>query len=144
MSQTLTITEGDPSGAAATGWVTINGSPQSVTFNPCQGQYPYYCPQTINEGGMVSVTVDGQTFTGGYGGSTSGAQIASDLASQMNYSGSPISASASGTTVSITSTIRGAATNYPLSTSYAYDTTDFSSPAFTAEPSGATLAGGTN
>lgn len=147
MNQTLTVTQGDPAGAPGTGWVRVNGSPQSVTFNPCQNNHypaPTYCPQTIYEGGYVSLTVAGQTFASNYSGSTSGEQIASALASQMNYSGSPISATASGTTITITSTIRGSVTNYPLSTSYAYDTTDFSSPAFTGSPSGATLTGGTN
>jgi len=35
-------------------------------------------------------------------------------------------------------------TNYSLSTSYSYDTSHFSSPAFTASPSGSTLTGGAN
>jgi hypothetical protein len=45
------------------------------------------------------------------------AQLASALASQMNYQYSPISATVSGSKITITSSINGAATNYPLSTS---------------------------
>jgi hypothetical protein len=70
--------------------------------------------------------------------------LASALAGLMNYPLSPISATVSGTVISIRSTLNGAATNYSLSTSYNYDTTDFSSPAFTAAASGTQLTGGTD
>lgn len=145
MSQTLTVVEGSPVGSPGTGTVTINGSPQSITFNPCQNNVypaPNYCPQTIYEGGNVAVAVGSQTYTTGYGQGTTAAQIASALASQMNHALSTISATVSGTTISIRSTLNGAATNYPLSTSYQYDTTDFSYPAFTGAASGTQLTGG--
>lgn len=65
---------------------------------------------------------------------------------------SPVSATASGTTVQLTSTLNGSATNYPLSASYTYtpcydiDNSNlcFSSAAFTSVTSGAYLTGGTN
>ena len=41
-------------------------------------------------------------------------------------------------------TISGAATNYPLSVSYTYNSTYYSSPAMTASTSGPTLTGGTD
>jgi hypothetical protein len=97
----------------------------------------------IPNGGSVSVTIGTETFTTGYG-TTTAAQIASALAGLMNYTLSPIYATVSGTTISIRSTLNGAATNYSLSTSYVYNTTYFSSPAFTAVASGMQLTGGTD
>lgn len=147
MNQALTVIVGSPVGTPGSGTVTINGGPASVTFNPCQNNVypaPNYCPQTIYEGGDVAVTVGSQTYTTGYGEGTTAAQIASALASQMNYALSPIFATVSGTTITIRSIVNGAATNYSLSTSYQYDTTDFSSPAFTGAASGTSLTGGTN
>jgi pimeloyl-ACP methyl ester carboxylesterase len=145
MNQILTVIVGDPTGTPGTGSVTISGSPQSKSANGCPNSYPYNCWYTIYEGGSVSVTVRGQIFTTSYGGpSFTSAQLASALASQMNYQNSPISATVSGSKITISSSVNGAATNYSLSTSYMFDTTNFSSPAFAASASGATLTGGTN
>jgi len=144
MSQTLTVVVGSPVGTPGTGTVTIKGGDQSVTINECPTNPYGTCWVTIWEGGNVSVTIGTETFSTGYGGTTTGAQIASALAGLMNYPLSPISATVSGAVISIRSTINGAATNYSLSTSYNYDTTDFSYPAFTAAASGTQLTGGTD
>ncbi len=143
MSQTLTIVVGSPVGTPGTGTVTINGSSQYIDVNECPGNPYGTCWTTIWDGGSVSVTIGTETFTTSYG-STTAAQIASALAGLMNYTLSPIYATVSGATISIRSTINGAATNYSLSTSYAYNTTYFSSPAFTAAASGTQLTGGTD
>ena len=83
--------------------------------------------------------------------------VATALANEMNFPLSSISAivtPASGTMISIQSTIKGAATNYPLSTSSTFNpscTTDlhgatncFTTPAFTGMASGTQLSGGTD
>lgn|GEM_PF-3847074 len=67
----------------------------------------------------------------------------------MNYPLSPVSAIVSGATITITSTLNGAATNYPLVTSATFNPscTDglcFITPAFIATPSGSNLTGGTD
>lgn len=146
MSQTLTVIVGSPVGTPGTGSVTIQGSPVSQTFNMCPNSYPYYCPATIPDYGTIYVTVGSETFSVSYGSSSdTAASLASGLANAINQQTlSPISATASGSTVTIMSTINGAATNYALSTSYTYNTTYYSYPAFTASTSGSSLTGGTD
>ena len=146
MSQTLTVIVGSPMGTPGTGSVTVQGSPVSQTFNMCPNSYPYHCPATIPDYGTISVTVANETFTVSYGSSSdTSASLATALANAINQQTlSPISASVSGSKITITSTINGAATNYPLSTSYTYNTTYYSYPAFTASASGASLTGGTD
>lgn len=141
MDQTLTVIIGSPVGTPGTGSVTISGSPQDQTFNMCPNSYPYNCWQTIPESGTVSITVNGVTSTVNYGGSMTAEQIASYLAGQI--SSSLVSATASGSTIYITSTLNGAATNYPLSTSYTFDS-PYTSPAFSSYASGPSLTGGTD
>jgi phage tail sheath gpL-like len=133
-------------GTPGTGSVTVQGSPVSQTFNMCPNSYPYHCPATIPDYGTISVTVANETFTVSYGSSSdTSASLATALANAINQQTlSPISASVSGSKITITSTINGAATNYPLSTSYTYNTTYYSYPAFTASASGASLTGGTD
>jgi hypothetical protein len=159
MTQTLSVILGNPVGTPGIGSVTITGSSRSVVINPCLKETitqsepepeplpsPPNCPITIPETGTVSVTVGGQSFTASYATSTA-AQIATSLANAMNYADSPVSAvvtGTSGTTITITSSVKGSRTNYTLSTSYTYNTIYFSSPAFVASASGAMLTGGTD
>ena len=144
MNQTMTVILGDPTGAPGAGRVTINGAPQHRIIQPCKlPEDP--CPELIYNSGSVSVTVGSQTFYVGYGDpSDTATALASALAGQMNYSDSPLSATASGSTINIRSSINGAATNYSLSTSDTYDAGYFSSSAFTATTSGQALTGGSN
>ena len=94
------------------------------------------------ESGTITVTIDGTGYTASYSGNEAGTTLASALASTIN-SGALVSASASGTTITLTAKATGAGTNYSLSSSYTYSS-GFSSPAFTAGPSGSTLTGGAN
>ncbi len=146
ISQTLTVIIGSPVGTPGTGSVAFQGSPVSQTFNMCPNSYPYYCPATIPDYGTIYVTVGSETFSVSYGSSSdTAAGLASELANAINQQTlSPISATASSSTVTITSTINGAATNYALSTSYTYNTAQYSYPAFTASASGSSLTGGTD
>jgi pimeloyl-ACP methyl ester carboxylesterase len=153
MNQTLTVILGNPVGTPGTASVTITGSNRSVVINPCAGKGPLVelqpelsppsCPVTIPETGTVSVIIGGQVFTASYGSTTTSA-IATSLATAINYPDSRVTATVSGATISLTSSVKGAATNYSLATSYTYNTTYFSSPAFTATASGASLTGGTD
>ncbi len=46
--------------------------------------------------------------------------------------------------INLKATTSGSNTNYPVSTSYTFDSVNFAGPSFTATPSGATLTGGTD
>ncbi len=156
MSQTLTVIDGSPVGTPGTGSISISGSPQTYTFNSCPPQYGG-CPVTVPDSGSITATLNGQSYTVSYGGSETGSQIATNLASTINSGSSgglPLfSVVANGTTISITSLLKGAATNYSLSASSTYNpscttangqTYCFTSPAFEASASGSSLTGGTN
>ncbi|MGA7849009.1 MAG: hypothetical protein WCA13_07860, partial [Terriglobales bacterium] len=137
MNQTLTVILGDPTGTPGTGSVTIDKSiwpTESCVWGECTW-----------ESGTVSVLVGGLTFTVSYGSaSDSQASIASALAAQMNYQDSPISATPSGSTIAIKSSVNGAATNYPMGTAYTCNTDNgtFRCPGYWATASG--LTGGSN
>ncbi len=146
MGQVLNIIVGSAFGTPGTGTITISGSPQSGTFNMCPNTYPYSCWTTIQEGGQISVMIEGFTYGTGYGSSSDTAsQLARNLANSINgTSGSPVTATVSGSTVTVTSIIKGAVTNYPITSSYQFGPPSpyFSNPAFTAAALG--ISGGTD
>jgi pimeloyl-ACP methyl ester carboxylesterase len=154
LGATLTVADGIAAGTPGYGTVTVSGYPGSYEYNPCQpiphGEVPPPCWKTVYESGTVSVIVAGDTFSAAYSGtSPSATALASGLASEMNYPLSPVSATVSGTTITITSTINGAATDYPLVTSATFNpfctgSQCFTTPAFIATPSGPNLTGGTD
>ncbi len=148
MSQILTVVDGISVGTPGRGTVTFSGSPKFHSYNPCA---PSHCSAEAYENGTVSITVAGEAFAASYGSSSdSAASLASALVSQINYPMSFLSASASGATITITSTLDGAGTDYSLVTSATFQpdcpsgVQCFSGPAFTAAASGPNLTGGTN
>ena len=144
MNQVLTVVVGSAVGTPGTGTVTITGAPQSTVVDPCHRPL-LPCPITYYEVGTVAVVIDGESFTASYVVNTTAAQLAQSLTSALNASGSPVKATLSGSTITITSIVSGAVTDYSLSTSYTFGSTEyFSSPAFTGVPSGAQLVGGAN
>jgi RHS repeat-associated protein len=98
-----------------------------------------------SDSGTVSVTVNGFTASVSYSSGTNGSaqQIASSLTSALN-AGSPVQASVNGAVITLTATDPGSDSNYSLTTSVVWDTAHFTSPSFTATPSGSTLIGGTD
>jgi hypothetical protein len=141
MDKTLTVIIGTPVGTPGTGWVTINGSPQNQTFYMCPPQYGG-CPTTIPETGSLTITVRGISFTYSYAPGDTASVIASRLAPAINSSGL-VSATVSGSAITIRSLINGAATNYSLSTSYTFNS-PYTTPAFWTTVSGSSLTGGTD
>lgn len=101
---------------------------------------------TIYDYGTCAITVNSHADSSSWNGSgTTVSSIISLLVSSINGdSGAVVTASPSGTTVNLTSKSTGANTNYPLSSSCTYDSSDFSSPSFTTSNSGSTLSGGSN
>jgi len=161
LGATLSIIDGSPVGTPGSGAVTLTGAPRNVSYNPCPTNLHINCPPPIllQEIGTVSVIVGGDTFTvsyplAGYLTSTTSALLASALASQINNRALPVvTATVSGSTITITSTINGLATDFPLATSFSFNQECnlsgtsgclFSSPAFSAGPTGSQLTGGTN
>jgi len=99
---------------------------------------------TVYDSGTDTITVNGHADTVSWSGSgTTTSSIASALASSINAdSAASVSASASGASVNLTAKTTGASTNYSLSSSSSYDSTDFTSPSFTSSNSGSALTGG--
>jgi RHS repeat-associated protein len=151
----------------ATGSVNINGSEQSFQNCPpppcqppmvCCAARPWWkfneplaeepastqCV-TVYDSGTVSITVGGFTATASYGSGSTGGTIAASLASSLNASNSPVTASASGTVVYITSKGTGSNQNFALASSSATgDPGDFGGASFGGQVSGGTLTGGTD
>jgi RHS repeat-associated protein len=126
-------------GTPSTGTVTISGAEQHILVtnpNPPPAKIPL-----VDTGG-VAVTVSGYEATYAYGATDSPTTIADGLASVLNGPNSPVTASVTGSTVSLTSRVSGLQADYPLSVSTSYDSSDFSKPSFAAAPSGATMTGG--
>jgi phage tail sheath gpL-like len=99
---------------------------------------------TVYDSGSSTITVNGHADTVSWSGSgTTTSSIASSLASTINAdSGAYVTASASGAVVNLTARALGVATDYSLSSSYTYDSSDFSGPSFTSSNSGGALTGG--
>jgi RHS repeat-associated protein len=99
---------------------------------------------TVYDSGSSTITVNGHADSVSWSGSgTTMSSIASALASSINAdSGASVTASASGSIVSLTAKTIGAHTNYSLASSGTFDSTDFSSSSFTSSTSGSTLTGG--
>jgi RHS repeat-associated protein len=135
-------------GTVATGSVTISGAEQSAQVNddPRCAQKP--CPRTVFDSGTVSVTINGFTASASYGKGSTDSSVATALASALGASGSPVTASASGAVVTLTSIATGTAADYSLSATSAtteidsFGVSSFSSASFTPSVSGSALTGG--
>lgn len=129
---------------SASGTITISGSEGYYSYTYVCGRYGQTCTTPIPDAGNVSATVNGVTETVSYGNSSTSSSVAGALANAFNSDGnSPVTASASGSTVTIIAKATGAGTNYSLSaTSWTTNTTYFSYPSFYAGTSGPNLTGG--
>ena len=140
------------SGTPATGSVTISGTEQVYSGNPC-APYEQYgvppCPITIYDYGTVTATVNGVALSGGYGAggaawSGTPTTVAASLAYAINSNtSSPVTAGSNGTVVTLTAKTTGTSTDYSLSaTSATYESSYFSVPSFKATASGSAMTGG--
>jgi len=164
---TQSITDQIAASQAGTGSVSIGGTEQSkqvqtqaatgstasVTISGAGQQKKVYdsgcnCFNWVVNTGRVNVTINGFTASGYFQSNTATAtDVATSLASNFNANGSsPVTASASGASVTFASKATGASTNYSLSTSTAIDdTVDFTSSPFSfSYVSGAAMTGGAN
>ena len=132
-------------GTPSSGSVTISGTQQFINVtnpNPPPAKLP------LLDTGAVSVTLGSYTASYIYGFNNvadNPTSIADNLAYVFtNDPNSPVIASASGGTLSLTSKMSGLQANYPISVSISYDTSDFSRPSFTSTTSGQTMTGATD
>ena len=95
----------------------------------------------IFDTGTASVTVGSFTATASYGSGSTQSSLASALAAA--FGGSGIIATASGTTVSLTTSQTGSAANLPLSATSATSQPGTFSTSFSVSPAGTSLTGGT-
>jgi len=130
-------------GTPGTKSISVSGSEQSVTLDPCQPIGAGSCPYTVYDSGSVSVTVNGYTATAYFGQSSTLNSVTSDLSSALSGSASPVTATMSGSTITMTAKGAGAITNYSFTTSCTYNSSNFSSTSFFASPTSGTFTGGT-
>jgi RHS repeat-associated protein len=133
-------------GQPAMGSVTISGSEKDKQVGQvcCQWNQVHqcigYCPVYEYDNGTVSITVGDLTATISFGQGSTTASIASALAAAINgIEDGPVTASASGATVNLTTKVAGASTDYSLS---AQITSALGS--YTYSASGTALTGGTD
>ncbi len=148
-SVTVSGSEQSKAGSAATPGhvsITITGAEMMTTTDPCNNpDLPPgpSCPQTTYDSGSVTVTVNGHADSWSYGQGDTTVTLASGLAFAIN--GDPaaaVTASATGSVLTLTSKATGTAGNEPFSTSVMYDSADFSFPSFGTSPASGALTGG--
>src|SRR5882724_7250342 len=94
----------------------------------------------VSDSGSITISVNGTNYSTTFGAGDTASSIAGRLASTVN-SGTLTYATASGSTVNLTSKTAGGNANYSLSSSYTYNSGAFAQPSFTTS-NGAALAGG--
>ena len=100
---------------------------------------------TTYDTGTLSVTVNAFPVSVSYGSTSNAAGLASALASAFSLAGSPYTASSNGATITLTSKAAGSATNYSVSTSLTWNTSNFTSASFGFQtPVISSLTGGTD
>jgi RHS repeat-associated protein len=119
----------------STATVSISGSEQEYSFNPCTSPAPP-CPQYIYDGGGENISINGVLTGFGWGQTATPSSLASNLASSINNNSSLntlVSATASGSTVVLTSKVAGPEGEFRINeSSINWNTSFFSSPSFTA------------
>jgi RHS repeat-associated protein len=131
-------------GAPGTGTVTIYGTEQAYVT----GTKPHQT--TTYDTGTVSFTVAGVTTNFSYGQHTTASLIASSFAGWVNNTTTlPVTATYSGTVITLTAKTHGTATDYSVSlTSQTNNSSDFDGPSFYGTSAGeayyGSLTGGAN
>ena len=108
--QSKQVVTGQPT--AGTGTITISGGPAG--YQNCTPSRT--CTNPGSQTGTITVTVNGASANAGYGPGTTSAYLAQQLAESLNGI-SGITATYSGSTITITATTTGSGTNYPVSSS---------------------------
>jgi RHS repeat-associated protein len=100
---------------------------------------------SVSDYGTSAITANGHTDSVPWSGGSTPTTVAASLAAQISGDATAaVSATASGSTVSLNARTTGVASNYNLTSSNAYDTAHFTGSSFATTNSGATLSGGVN
>lgn len=127
---------------SGSGSVVINGQENWVYYYPCGTSS---CPTQLWDQGTISITVNGFQASTSYVQNSTTSLIANALWSILNGSSSPVKATVSGNTITLTAKATGASTNYTLSSiSSTSEGQYFANPSFWGTRSGSTLTGGAN
>ena len=124
----------------STGTVTIAGFEQKI----CDAEIRGVCRHFIWDTGTVSIIVNGVTKSTNYNSASNAMNVASSLVTNINMDTSyPVTASANGAIITLTSAVPGANTNYTVSgSSSTTDPTDFGGPSFSVSVQTPTMSGG--
>ena len=133
----------------ATAMVNISGSEQMLPPPPpprCP-RPPLPCDQTpgdpVYDMGGVSLTVNGHTTSAGYGQGDTASSVALRLANAINADAAAVvTASASGTQITLTARTAGESGDYTVGFSTSWDTADFSGASFSGLVANYRLLGG--
>ncbi|MDE1156352.1 MAG: hypothetical protein PW735_11580 [Acidobacteriaceae bacterium] len=131
---TATVTISGTEGSTGCGGGVVVQSAENVTQSSSEAQSQQAECTVTYDTGSVSVTVNGFTAVALYRRYSTSVTVASALAAALNSSGSPVSATSSGSVVTMTSIATGEASNYAFSISNGAD--------FWGLASGASLEGG--
>ena len=123
---------------AGSGTVAISGLEQGPIY-PCGN---LSCP--TYDSGQITLTVNAFTVSTAYNykyGQGKASQLADSLKLLLNATSSPVTATVSNATITLTSKLKGTFSNYPL-TALVTHSNLFAKASFTATPSAPTLLGG--
>jgi len=100
---------------------------------------------TIYDSGTLTVTVNGFPASASFGSASTPGTLASALTTALSAFGSPVAATANGATITLTAVGVGSATNYSVSTSVTWNTSNFASASFNFQaPVISALTGGSD
>lgn len=138
-SGTISITGNEQWTCKNNNFTATSGGASPSLSSPCS-------PPAIQvfDSGTVSVTVGTYTARASYGQGSSTSTVASALNNSLNLSSSPVTATLSGSSISMVAKATGSNTNYTVSISTSYDSLDFSRPSFSGYPNPTALQGGTD
>ena len=114
----------------------------SFTIGPTSGNLSGgFTTTNTYDSGTVSLTVNGATSSASYGENDTSASVASNLAAAVNANSPVVTATASGSGITLASRTPGAYTDYSVSASSSSGN-GFSPASFSVSPSGSAMAGG--
>jgi hypothetical protein len=103
---------------------------------------PTYTLETVWDSGTVTLTINNINYSAYYGQGSSALSVATDLINQINAGPQYINAGYMNGAIYIAAWNQSVpTTDYPISISITYDSTDFGGPSFQAVLSGSTLIG---
>ncbi len=102
------------SGSAVLTVSGAEGTHQVCTSRWVNGRFIQFC-YYVDDTGSLNVTINGFTSTASYGTGSTVSSVATSLAAGFNGTGSPVTATLSGSTVTVTAKTTGTASNYPIS-----------------------------